>query len=93
MRRLSAAALIVLCLALGALAGFAGTASAGPPVGGCPSENFELVTLQELADLLGITLEQVQGIPAVDTNGDFNTCVAQSASGRFHGTDNVVPIR
>lgn len=91
MRRLCAAIVIASLLALGALAGSAGTASAAPPIGQCPSGQFELVTLQELADLLGISLEQVQAIPAVDTNGDSNTCVAQSASGRFHGTDNVVP--
>jgi hypothetical protein len=82
--RLTAAAVV---LALSGLGFIAAPADASQPVGSCP-DSFQLISLKKLAPLLGLTLQQVQAIPAIDNNGDGFTCVSQSASGNLHGTDN-----
>jgi hypothetical protein len=84
--RLTAA---TVALALAGLGAAAAPAGASQPVGGCP-DSFQLISLKKLAPLLGLTLEQVEAIPAIDNNGDGFTCVSQSASGNFHGTDNIL---
>jgi hypothetical protein len=67
----------------------AGTAGAAPPKGGCPP-TFTLITLQDLAPILGLTLDQVEAIPGIDTNNDGWTCYKQE-HGHTFGLDNVVP--
>jgi hypothetical protein len=76
--------------ALGCVAGTAAPAQAAAPVGGCP-DSFQLVSLQDLAPLLGLTLEQVEAIHGIDTNGDLMTCFTQLPNGHFAGMDNHVP--
>jgi hypothetical protein len=82
--RLTATTVVLALTGLGAAAAPAG---ASQPAGSCP-DSFQLISLKKLAPLLGLTLQQVQAIPAIDNNGDGFTCVSQSASGNFHGTDN-----
>ncbi|HEV8103397.1 MAG TPA: hypothetical protein VGP69_06660 [Gaiellaceae bacterium] len=40
---------------------------------------------------MGLTLEQVEAIHGIDTNGDLMTCFTQLPNGRFAGMDNHVP--
>jgi hypothetical protein len=82
--RLAAATVALAFAGLGATAAPAG---ASQPVGGCP-DSFQVISLKKLAPLLGLTLAQVEAIPAIDNNGDGFTCFRQAASGNFHGTDN-----
>jgi hypothetical protein len=90
MKRLTAALFATAVLGLAAAAGMASPAAASPPVGGCPN-GFALISLADLANLLGATLEQIEAIPGIDTNGDLNTCYTTLSNGRVTGTDNLVP--
>ena len=78
-----------VALSLAGLGTTAAPAGASQPAGSCP-DSFQLISLKKLAPLLGLTLEHVEAIPAIDKNGDGFTCVSQSASGNFHGTDNIL---
>jgi len=84
-RVICASAFAALAVAAGAT-----SAEAAPAVGGCP-EHFQLISLEDLAPLLHLTVEQVAAIPSLDINGDSRTCYTQLPNGRFAGLDNVVP--
>jgi hypothetical protein len=90
MKRFGVTFATAAALALGCVAGTATPAQAAAPVGGCP-DSFQLISLQDLASLLGLTLEQVEAIPGIDTNRDLMTCFTQLPNGRFAGMDNHVP--
>lgn len=90
MKRFGATVATAAAFALGCVAGTASPARAAAPVGGCP-DSFQLISLQDLAPLLGLTLEEIEAIPGIDTNGDLMTCFAQLPNGRFAGMDNHVP--
>jgi hypothetical protein len=67
-----------------------GTTAAAPPVGGCPAL-FSLISLEDLARLVGVTLEEIQETPGIDINQDLQTCYRILPNGRFSGLDHVVP--
>jgi hypothetical protein len=89
-KRLGAAVVAATTVGLAFIGGNAAPARAAAPVGDCPA-SFQLISLQDLAPLLGLTLEQVEAIPGIDTNGDLMTCFTQLPNGRFAGMDNHVP--
>ena len=89
MKRLCSVFVATAAIALAGLAGTAGPAAAAPPVGGC-ADGFRLISLADLAPLLGLTLEQVEAIPGIDTNGDLHTCYTVLPNGRIVGMDNHV---
>ena len=89
-RQLGAAACSAIATSLAVAAGFSSPATAAVPVGGC-APLFTLISLPDLASLLGLPLEQLLAIPKVDLNGDLLTCWVITPGGRLVGMDNVVP--
>ena len=65
--------------ALLAVTSYAGAAHA-KAIGGCPEQSgFALVTVASL----GITIEEAEGLPSLDGNGDGLTCIRPVADGKW----------
>jgi hypothetical protein len=86
---LSIAATVILGLLLAAVPTAAGAAPTGNPVGGCPSPQFELMTVKQVQKQA--RKEFWDAIAAADRNADNYLCVKASDVGGTY-TDNNAPL-